>query len=755
MNIDSPIESIPRVSSIYAKRLDRLRIKTIRDLIYHFPFRYDDLSKITKIGDVRINETVTVRGEIINTKTIRTFKKKMFLTEALVKDDTGTIRAVWYNQPFLMRTLKKGIWISLAGKTTYDGKTLFFSNPAHEKVQPASALACEELVHIRHPISGTHTGRIVPIYPETARLTSKWLRYILNLTLPKALPEVKDFLPEEIKKSQKLITLKKALEQIHFPGTQHDIDLARRRLGFDELFLIQLLIIQQKQKWQAQNAPKIKFNQKLIKDFVDSLPFKLTNAQRKAAWEILQDLEKTKPMNRLLEGDVGSGKTVVATMAALQTVNAGYQAAFMAPTEILAQQHFKSISELLEKTDIKIALLTSSESKTSIESPLGDMRKIEKAAKKNLLEKIKQGDIKIIIGTHALIQEKVRFKNLSLAIVDEQHRFGVAQRAALQRQLTQMEDGLPATIPHLLSMTATPIPRTLALTIYGDLDLSLLNEMPKGRQEIITKIVAPANRSKAYDFIRQQIKTGRQVFVICPRIEKADKNDLESEPANDWRLGGRGGLGRQSFAGERQDRRKYLWLDVKAVEEEYEKLSKKIFPDLRIAMLHGRLKPKEKEQIMNDFRARKYDILVSTSVVEVGIDVPNASVMMIESAERFGLAQLHQFRGRVGRSEHQSFCFLFTESSSRSSHARLKALITAKTGFELAEKDLEIRGPGEFYGTRQWGLPDLTMASLSDVELIKSCREEAEKLLAKDPELENHRLLKEKLTIFQTHAHLE
>ena len=774
MNIDSPIETIPRVSSIYAKRLNRLGIKTIRDLIYHFPHRYDDLSKITKIGDIKINETVTVHGEIINVKTIRTFKKKMFLTEALVKDETGTIRAVWYNQPFLMRTLKKGTWVSLAGKTTYDGKTLFFSNPVHEKIQPAS--------DIQRPLSGTHTGRLVPVYPETARLTSKWLRYILNSTLPKALPEVKDFLPDEVKKSQKLIGLRDALKKIHFPETNQEIKTARRRLGFDELFLIQLLILQQKQKWQAQNAPKIKFDQKLIKDFVDSLPFKLTNVQRKAAWEILQDLEKSRPMNRLLEGDVGSGKTVVATIAALQTVNAGYQAAFMAPTEILAQQHFKSISELLEKSDVKIALLTSSESKISFESPLGDRRKIEKATKKNLFEKIKQGDIKITIGTHALIQDKVRFKNLALAIVDEQHRFGVQQRAALQKQIrtsslrsqdlvsslcseiAQMEDGL-STTPHLLSMTATPIPRTLALTIYGDLDLSLLDEMPKGRQEIITKIVAPANRPKAYDFIRQQIKNGRQVFVICPRIEKANKNDLESEPAHDWRLapynklytglGGWGGLGRQSCAGERQDRRKYLWLDVKAVEEEYEKLSKKIFPDLRIAMLHGKLKPKEKEQIMSNFRARKYDILVSTSVVEVGIDVPNASVMMIENAERFGLAQLHQFRGRVGRSEHQSFCFLFTESSSRSSHARLRAIITAKTGFELAEKDLEIRGPGEFYGTRQWGLPDLTMASLSDVDLIKQCREEAKKLLDKDPELKNHSLFKEKLSAFQTHAHLE
>ena len=727
MQINSPIESIPRISAAYSKRLNRLGIKTIKDLIYHFPFRYDDLSKIVKIGDIKINETVTIHGEIINIKTIRTFKKKMFLTEALIKDESGTTRAVWYNQPFLMRTLKKGTKISLAGKASYDGKTLYFSNPAHERIDPQA------------PSDLRHTGRLIPVYPETARLTSRWLRYILKLILPKTLPEFKDFLPLEIKKSQRLIELKEALNKIHAPKNQEEIGQARRRLGFDEIFLIQLFVLEQKLKWQKKASPKIKFAPDLIKNFVASLPFKLTNAQRKAAWEILQDLEKPKPMNRLLEGDVGSGKTVVAAIAALQCAKAGYQATFMAPTEILAQQHFNEISKLFKNLGLEVGLLTASECKISYDLPIGKKQEVESCKKNELIQKISEGKTQVIIGTHALIQDKVHFKNLGLIIVDEQHRFGVNQRAALQKSVVKIEDGLPASISHLLSMTATPIPRTLALTIYGDLDLSLLNEMPKGRQKIITKIVAPSNRQKAYDFIREQIKNGQQAFVICPRIEKAN-GESQMANSNNW----------QSAISNKR-----TWDDVKAVKEEFEKLSKEIFPDLKIVMLHGKLKAKEKEKIMADYKNKKTDILVSTSVVEVGIDIPNATVMMIEGSERFGLAQLYQFKGRVGRGEHQSYCFLFTESSSRATWQRLKAIATAKNGLELAEKDLAIRGPGEFYGTRQWGLPDLTMASLSDAELIKSCRKEAEKLLAKDAELENYPLLKEKLKNFQESLHLE
>lgn len=751
MDLDSPVETIPRVSAIYAKRLNRLGIKTVRDLIYHFPLRYDDLSKIAKIGDAQANETVTVRGQIINIHAFRTPRKRMFLIEALIKDNSGTIRAIWFNQPFLLRALKKGEWVSLAGKVNYDGKTLFFSNPAHETIRL-------EQLGAGNKSASRHTGRLVPIYPETTKLTSKWLRYILDLIFPKAINEFKDFLPAEIRKSQKLVDLSAALKKIHFPQTQKDIDEARRRLGFDELFLIQLFILQQKQKWQLNRAAIIKFDQNLIKKFVASLPFKLTNAQRKASWEILQNLEKTTPMNRLLEGDVGSGKTVVATIAALQTIKNGYQVAFMAPTEILARQHFEGLSKSLMNLGLKIALTTSSETKISYDSPLGNHQEIEEIKPKDFLRMTKEGKINIAIGTHSLIQESVQFKNLALAIVDEQHRFGVQQRAALQKNIVQMEDGLKTTIPHLLSMTATPIPRTLALTIYGDLDLSLLNELPKGRQKTITKIIAPANRQKAYDFIRQQIKGGRQVFVICPRIERqsSDGNGNETRVVNSQSPDVTTGQNEHRNQLTLYDKRRLLWVEVKAVTEEYKKLSEKTFPDLKVAMLHGKIKAKEKEQVMRDFREKKYDILVSTSVVEVGVDIPNATVMMIEGADRFGLAQLHQFRGRVGRDKFQSYCLLFTDSDSQFVRQRLKALVSTQNGFELAEKDLEIRGPGEFYGTRQWGLPDLTMASLMDVELIKECRKEAEKLLADDsPELTNHPLLADRLKKFQLLVHLE
>lgn len=664
-------------------------------------------------------------------KNTRSWRKRMFITEAYIQDQTGLIKAVWFNQPFLVNSLKEGDVVSLSGKVNF-GQTLYLSNPAHERISQTSRNQRPVASELRH------TGRLVPVYPETQGLTSRWLRYIIKKLLPQFLPKIKDHLPLPVKKNHNLLNLDRAIEQIHFPKTQKHAEAAKRRLAFDELFLIQLFVLQQKLKWQSQSAPNIAFDKNLIKKFVGSLLFKLTNAQRLAAWEILQDLDKPKPMNRLLEGDVGSGKTVVAAVAALQASKAGWQVALMAPTEILAQQHFREITKLLSDFGIAIGLLTSGEAKIFSH---GEQKATKKA---EFSSKISGGQIQIVIGTHAIIQSAISFKNLALAIVDEQHRFGVAQRATLQKNIAQIKGGSPQTIPHLLSMTATPIPRTLALTIYGDLDISLLNEMPKGRQEIITKIVAPANRQKAYDFIRQQIKEGKQVFVICPRIEANSKEKAETNrnqlAADDLRLA-------------LSDKRN--WDDVKAVKQEYEKLRKIVFPDLKIAMLHGKLKPKEKEKIMLDFKNGKTDVLVSTSVVEVGIDMPNASVMMIEGAERFGLAQLHQFRGRVGRGSYQSYCFLFTESNAKNTNARLRALIICKNGFQLAEKDLQIRGPGEFFGARQWGIPDLSMASLSDIALVKSARQEAQKITEKDPELKNFPSLKEKLKNFQENIHLE
>jgi len=744
-SLNTPIQDIKRIQPAYQKRLLKLGIKTIENLYYHFPHRYDDFSKIIPVGELKLNEVATIQGQVTEIKNIRTWRKKMFLTEAFIEDQSGAIKVVWFNQPFLAETLKKGSFVSLSGKVhpvrdfikfpqrkkeeskisngvNFD-KTLYLSNPAYERISQMANSKSEAAISDKRSATSQlrHTGRLVPVYSETAGLSSRYLRYLIQIFSP-ALAQIKDWLPEETKKEQGLSELSTAIRQIHFPSSDKAIAQAKKRLAFDELFLIQLFVLQQKIKWQKENSLKIEFNESLIKKFVGQLPFKLTDAQRRAAWEILQDLQKTRPMNRLLEGDVGSGKTVVAVMAALQAMAEDWQVALMAPTEILAQQHWQNISALLKNYQFPIGLLTSSASKESL-------TKTATLKKKELVEKIARGEINFVIGTHALIQENVKFKKLALVIFDEQHRFGVEQRAALQKNILEIQDGLKSTIPHLLSMTATPIPRTLALTIYGDLDISLIDELPSSRQIISTQIVPPLRRQKTYEFIESEIKKGRQAFVICPRIEPDETlKNIDT-----------------GFAA----------AELKAVKEEYEKLSKKIFPDFKIGMLHGRLKSKEKEQIMFDFKNGKIDVLVSTSVVEVGIDVPNATVMMIEGAERFGLAQLHQFRGRVGRGQHQSYCFLFTESSAAKAHARLKALVGAKSGFELAEKDLAIRGPGEFFGTRQSGLPDLSMASLADIDLIKQVRVEAIKILQKDPVLKNYPLLGEKLKKFQKTIHLE
>lgn len=671
------------------KKLVKLNIKNIGDLFFHFPHRYDDFSQLITIDQLQVGQTATIQGRIVEIKTSRTWQKKMSLTEAIVKDKTGSLRVIWFNQPYLVQTLKQKT-VNLAGKVVFSGKTLCLSNPAYEIIRQGET---------------THTGRLVPVYHETAGLSSRYLRYLIKPLLYLA-DGITDFLPDSIKKEFQLLNLNQAIKQIHFPDNLQSAEAARQRLAFNELFLIQLTTLQQKQKLNQEKAPSIPFNQKLIKSFVQELPFKLTDDQRVAAWEIFQDLAKSRPMNRLLNGDVGSGKTIVAMMAALETAKQDYQIALMAPTEVLAKQHFQTLNQFLKKTKLKTALLTGADNLVSQK---------RKTSRSQLKKKIADGEIDIVIGTHALIQEALSFKNLALAIVDEQHRFGVAQRAALQQQIQQMEDGLP-TIPHLLSMTATPIPRTLALTVYGDLDISLLKQMPKGRRKIITKLVTPAERQKAYNFIEKQVKQKKQVFVICPLIDESEN------------------------------------LETKSVSQEYEKLSKEVFPQLKIAMLHGKLKPKEKEEIMKNFKQGRTDILVSTSVIEVGIDVPNATVMMIEGADRFGLAQLHQFRGRIGRGPDQSHCFLFTDSTAKKTHQRLKAVLTTADGFALAEKDLQIRGPGDFIGTRQWGLPDLALASLNDLDLIKKTRQAAQQVLEKNLITP---VLQIKLKEFKQFIHLE
>ncbi|MCX6745716.1 MAG: ATP-dependent DNA helicase RecG [Candidatus Parcubacteria bacterium] len=686
-SLDTPIEMLTRVGKTTASRLKKLGIYNVLDLLHYFPFRYDDFSQIVNIRELVPNQIVTIKGKIVLIHNRRSHRKRMVITEALVEDETGSIKVIWFNQPFLAKNLKAGDEVFLSGKAEFDNLGLQFISPAYEKITERESI---------------NTAKIVPVYSLTNNLTQKQLRFLINLILSSA-KLIEEWLPAEILAKHKLLAYNYALKEVHFPKNFKSLEQARYRLKFDELFLIALQN-QLLKKYLSQNpAPQLKFKEKEIKEFVSSLPYQLTSDQKKASWQILQDLELAKPMNRLLEGDVGSGKTVVAALAILNTVLNGYQAVLMAPTEILAKQHYNSLIRFFQNFDLKIALLTHSEKILNSQ---------ENLSKKEVLAKIKSGEINLIIGTHALIQDDVAYKKIGLIIVDEQHRFGVEQRKKLKDKNKNKK------LPHFLSMTATPIPRSLALILYGDLDLSIIKEMPKGRKKIITRLIAEQNRQNAYQFIRQEIKSGRQVFVICPLIDPSDK------------------------------------LGVKSVTEEFKKLDKVVFPDLKIGLLHGKLKAQEKEEIMSEFKANQIKILVSTSVIEVGIDIPNATIMMIEGADRFGLAQLHQFRGRVGRGEHQSYCFLFTENGSPKTQERLSALVKSNDGFALAEYDLQFRGPGEVYGTRQSGLPDLQIASLNDLELINLTKEESQEFLAKY-NLDDFPLMKVKLEQGKMINHLE
>jgi len=697
MILDRPVESFRYIGPTYLKRLHKLGIKTLGDLFFHFPHRYDNFTNLKKISDVKTGEEVAIEGKIQEINTRRTFKKRMFLTEALISDKSGTIRAVWFNQPYLSQIFKPGDRISLAGKINFSEEGVFLSNPAYERIVKGKSLK--------------HTQGFVPVYPETEGLSSRWLRFIIYPLLKKYAPQIKEFLPDELLERKKFPKIGEALFQIHFPKSKKNAEITRKRFAFEELFLIQLFIQKQKKRLQREKAPKIIPKKEYIKEFKKLLPFNLTRDQKRAAREILDDLQKEIPMSRLLEGEVGSGKTIVATLATFVVVKNGYQVAIMAPTEILAEQHFEEISKYLFPFNVKIGLLSSEKTK------LKDKSEEKKIKDKDIIEKIKEGGLDVLIGTHSLIQERVKFKNLALVIVDEQHRFGVEQRARLCQQTTNNKQ--QSTIPHFLSMTATPIPRTLALAIYGDLSISQIKELPKGRKRIITKIVPPARRGEIYEFLRREVREGKQAFIVCPLIEESEK------------------------------------LEVTAAKKEFERLKEKVFPDLKLGLLHGKMRAREKDKIMRQFKEKKIEVLVSTPVVEVGIDIPNATIMIIEGADRFGLSQLYQFRGRVGRGELQSHCFLFTDSSAKKTWQRLKAIISAKDAFELSEKDLKIRGPGDFIGKRQSGIPDLAMASLTDLPLIEEVKEEVEKILEGDPELKKYPLLQKKLEEFKEKVFLE
>jgi len=724
MNLSTKIEELPKIGASYSKKLKKFGIKTIQDLLFHFPARYDDFSQIIKISDARhkLGQTVCMQGKIIEIKNSHTQKKWMSMTEAVIEDQTGEIKAIWFNQPYLAKNLREDDFVCLAGKVSLYKEGLYLNNPAYERIN-----------NFDENENLTHTGRIVPVYPETRGVTSKWLRYVIKPLLYRFAEQIPESMPAEIIKKYKFLPVQEAIWQLHFPETFPHADAAKSRFSFEELFLIQLNVLKEKIKLMQKKSSACPMDAELMKSFTNSLPFKLTDSQKKCAFAILKDLEKSVPMSRLLEGDVGSGKTAVAAMAALNTTKCGHQIAFLAPTEILAKQHFRTITELLKNFNVSVGLLTAKDARLFKDNEISEI------SKKSLLGDLENGQLNIIIGTHALIQKGVEFKNLALVIVDEQHRFGVEQRDKLIKN--------KKLVPHLLSMTATPIPRTLALTVYGDLDLSLIDEMPKDRKKIKTLVVEPKDRKEAYKFIEKEVKDGKGVFVICPKIESANSK-LQEIIANKGEISG-------SFAPQNYDLRSLTINEVKAVKDEYKKLSEEIFPDLRITMLHGKMKPKEKERIMLDFQKGEIDILVSTSVVEVGVDVPRATIMMIEGAERFGLSQLHQFRGRVGRSDMQSYCFLFTTDPSQLNRKRLKAMVDSDNGFKLAQIDLEIRGPGSLYGTQQWGLPDMAMQGLSNIFLVEKTRTAAKELLEKDPELKNYPLLKERLKQFEKKIHFE
>src|SRR3989339_1212736 len=703
INLDSPIEILSKVGKTTAQRLQKLGLKTAKDLLFYFPFRHEDWSNVISVAKLSYGTVATCRARVELIKNTRSFFKRKNITEALVADNSGSIKVVWFNQPYLAKTLKIGDEIFLSGKVDLDRFGLHFTSPSYEKINREGET--------------THTARIVPIYSVTENLTEKQIRFLVKLIIPLA-EKIEDWLPKNIKAKFNLVDLKDALGQIHFPDNKFKLESAKRRLKFDELFLVQLRNTLVKINLLKTKAPVINFYEEETKKFVSSLPFQLTDAQRKAAWEILQDLENNHPMNRLLEGDVGSGKTIVAAIAVLNVILNGKKAIVMVPTEILAGQHFKSFCKLFDKLNIKIGLLTRSNKMMNYE--IGILA--HDGEEKKLDLKFIINNSQLIIGTHALIQEGMEFNNLGLAIVDEQHRFGVGQRMTLRNKKEETSppsQSYGETSPHFLSMTATPIPRTMSLIFYGDLDLSIIDEMPAGRKKIFTKIVSHEKRHLAYDFVKQEIKKGRQVFIICPLIDPSDK------------------------------------LGVKSVKDEYEVLQKEIFPELSIGVLHGKMKSAEKEEVMRNFLENKINILISTSVIEVGIDVPNATIMIIEGAERFGLAQLHQFRGRVGRSGNQSFCLLFSGGEGSETMERLEALVNCNDGFALAEKDLTLRGPGEVWGTRQSGVLELKIASLADCKIAKEAKEAAEEIIKKDPELENFPDLKEKLSEFERDVHLE
>jgi ATP-dependent DNA helicase RecG len=720
LSFDDPIEAFLRPRQETKLGLRRLGIVTVRDLLFHFPARYADSSLFISIANLTEGTDATIRGTIRSIETKKSFKSKVPMSEAVVEDVSGKMHVVWFNQPYLAKMHPVGSTVELTGRVSlYNGK-ISMANPSmrSEKTLPIDS---------HDSLFATDSGDVLtPIYPESKGVSSEWLRHAINKALT-SLKDIPDHIPQELLKQFSLPSLYTALVWIHTPKTKEDALKARKRFAFDEMFSINVTRQRERALVSKERAYSIDTKNISVDSFIKHLGFPLTGAQEKAINTILHDLEQDHPMSRLLEGDVGSGKTAVAATAAYATImnrpsKAGtkqtfgnLQVAYMAPTEILAAQHFESFIELFQGTPIQIALLTGSGARkfpTKVSSSKTPWTAISKPQLKRWIE---NGEIAIVIGTHALIQKTLFFKHLALAIIDEQHRFGLNQRKGLAKK--------DAHFPHLLSMTATPIPRTLALTIYGDLDLTVLDELPKGRKQIKTELVLPNKREEMYEKVRAELKAGRQAYVICPRINEPDP---EKEKA----------------------------VLAKSVSAEAARLQKDVFPEHSIGIVHSKMTKDKKDASMRAFAAHETDVLVATSVVEVGVNVPNATVIVIEGAERFGLAQLHQLRGRVQRSSHQSYCYLFAESGSETTKKRLHYFISAKNGFELAEYDLTLRGSGELTGGKQWGLTDLGMEALRNPKLVEAARESAQKLVSDDPDLVHHPLLKERIQSLE-HMHFE
>ncbi len=713
-----------RIDIEHKKALARLGVATVGDLLYHLPQRYEDISTIQSVGGLMKGQDAVVFGKVGGLKTRKAWKSRVPIAEGWIEDGSARIKVMWFNQPYLAKMLVDGMYVKMAGKVTGSEGKLYIANPEIEKLESLPIDRHDSIFNNTENLDET----IYPVYRETKGVTSKWFYHtVLKCFEQGILETLVDPIPEAILKRYNLPSLRTALQWIHTPKKADHAVSARKRFAFEEVFYIQTAKALSRAEIQHAKGYAFKTDTAHIKAFTERFPFSLTPAQKKAITDIFKDCTGEYPMSRLLEGDVGSGKTAVAATVAYATVTSrpkdadgntqdfgNLQTAYMAPTEILAKQHFESFIEYFHHLPIQIGLITGS---GCMKFPAKtDPTKPTPISKAQLCKWVKNGEVPIVIGTHALMYKSVEFKHLALVVIDEQHRFGTGQRRALAKKDARM--------PHLLSMTATPIPRTLALTIYGDLDITLLDQMPTGRKPVITKIVTKEKAHDMYEHVKYELASGRQAYVICPRIEEPDP---EKETA----------------------------INAKSVTEEAKRLKEKVFTDKRIGVLHSKMKPAEKEHIMSAFAKHDIDILVATSVVEVGVNVPNATNIIIEGAERFGLAQLHQLRGRVIRGTYQPYCFLVSESKSEKTRDRLKALTTAKNGFELAEYDLTFRGSGQLYGAKQSGITDLGMEAIKNIKLVEAARAEARALVENDQTLANTPLIAERVAHISKTLHME